>query len=188
MADPNSSSSYDAVLADLRAKRDEINSAIDLLTRLRGGSEGPRATASEGSDDAPELGDGAYLGMSIADAVLKLLTARKRKMTNSEIYKSLTDGGMVLTSKDPTNVINSVLTRRFNAAGDIVRVDRGTWGLKAWYPGRNFQKPKVDSSGVKPTEDEEDPDIDMKYERWREEQAELDHAASQSGDDSDSLI
>lgn len=23
--------------------------------------------------------------------------------------------------------------------GDIVRVGRGTWGLKEWYPGRSFK-------------------------------------------------
>ena len=34
----------------------------------------------------------------------------------------------------------SVLTRRYNETGDIVRVGRGVWGLKEWYPGRNFNK------------------------------------------------
>ncbi len=40
----------------------------------------------------------------------------------------------------------SCLTRRFAEVGDIVRVDRGTWGLKEWYPGRSF-KTKAENDG-----------------------------------------
>lgn len=136
------SNPYDAVLADLRAKRDEIDNAIEVLTRLRGGISAPRAAEPQVAEE-PQNHAGMFLGMSIVDAVLKLLTMRKRKMTNGEILKELLAGGMVLTSKEPINVVGSVLTRRFYAVGDIVRVDRGTWGLKAWYPGRNFNKTKV---------------------------------------------
>lgn len=45
----------------------------------------------------------------------------------------------MLTSADPVNVVGSVLTRRFNQVGDVVKVGRGIWGLKEWYPGRNFK-------------------------------------------------
>jgi hypothetical protein len=34
-----------------------------------------------------------------------------------------------------------VLNRRFLQVGDIVRVGRGTWGLKEWYPNRSFKAP-----------------------------------------------
>lgn len=50
--------------------------------------------------------------------------------------------GMVLTSADPLNTVGAVLTRRFKETGDIVRVERGTWGLKEWYPGRNWKNDK----------------------------------------------
>jgi len=30
-------------------------------------------------------------------------------------------------------------TRRFEKVGDIVRVGRGIWGLKEWYPNRSFK-------------------------------------------------
>jgi hypothetical protein len=33
----------------------------------------------------------------------------------------------------------SVLTRRFEKVGDVVRVSRGMWGLKEWYPNRSFK-------------------------------------------------
>jgi DNA-directed RNA polymerase delta subunit len=80
-----------------------------------------------------------FLGMSIPDAARKLLAMRKRTMGNVEIARELRDGGMVLKSKDPVNVVGSVLTRRFNDVGDVVKVGRGIWGLKEWYPGRNFK-------------------------------------------------
>jgi hypothetical protein len=53
--------------------------------------------------------------------------------------RRLQAGGLVLTSAEPANVVGSVLTRRFNQAGDVVKVGRGIWGLKEWYPGRNFK-------------------------------------------------
>jgi hypothetical protein len=34
------------------------------------------------------------------------------------------------------------LTRRFKETGDIVRVERGTWALREWHPGRNWKKEK----------------------------------------------
>lgn len=136
-------SHYAAVLSDLRAKRDEIDQAIALLSRLAGGKsdQKPPDVAQPIVDQREHAG--MFLGMSIPDATIKLLGIRKRTMGNAEICKELMAGGLALTGKDPANVISSVLTRRFNAVGDVVRVDRGTWGLKAWYPGRNFKKTKV---------------------------------------------
>lgn len=131
---------YDAVLADLRAKRDAIDSAIGTLENLRSGRLGVApapavaVVADEVTDDA-----GMFLGMSIVDAAKKLLGLRKRTMGNAEILKELQAGGLVLTGADPLNVVGSVLMRRFNNVGDIVRVRRGVWGLKEWYPGRTFK-------------------------------------------------
>lgn len=153
---PSSVDPYDVVLADLRAQRDRIDSAIAALTALRGGA-GSNVKPSGAPSDPPQngsgdIGPGALLGMSIADATIKVLAARKRKLTNSEILADLKAGGLVLTSKDPMNVVNSVLNRRFMQVGDVVRVERGTWGLKIWYPGRNFNKTKA-ASGDKSATD-----------------------------------
>jgi hypothetical protein len=132
---------YDAVLADLRAKRDAIDSTIATLESLRDGRLGiaPAAPAPAAEPSQPPDDAGMFLGMSIVDATKKLLTIRKRSMGNAEILKDLRAGGLVLSSADPMNVIGSVLMRRFNNVGDIVRVQRGVWGLKEWYPGRNFK-------------------------------------------------
>jgi hypothetical protein len=133
---------YAIVLADLRAKRDQIDQAIQAIESVRGSSPGaPRAQSpSEGSPAANNAG--AFLGMSIADAAKKLLASRKQAMGSAEIATGLTSGGLVMSENtDHQNIVGSVLTRRFEKVGDIVRVSRGMWGLKEWYPNRSF-KPK----------------------------------------------
>jgi hypothetical protein len=133
---------YAAVLADLKAKRDGIDQMIAALTAFRsGGSVNISPPSSETPDvqSSTEEVAGMYLGMSLPEAAKKLLATRKRAMTNTEIANELKQGGLVMNSVDPKNTIGSVLTRRFNDVGDIVRVDRGTWGLKDWYPGRTFK-------------------------------------------------
>ena len=85
-------------------------------------------------------GPGAYLGMSIVDGAKKLLATKRQPLRNPDIAAAFKAGGLILQSKEPANTIGSVLTRRANDVGDIVRVGRGTWGLKEWYPGRSFNK------------------------------------------------
>ncbi len=128
---------YAAVLADLQAKRDQIDQTIALLTSLRGGAQAPISFAADVGGITETAG--MFLGMSIADAAKKLLAQRKRTMGNVEIAREIQAGGLVLSGKDPVNVVGSVLTRRFNEVGDIVKVGRGIWGLKEWYPGRTFK-------------------------------------------------
>lgn len=144
---------YAIVLADLKAQRDRIDQAIQAIELVRSGSS--TGTQAANSIRAPEtgLGDGAFLGLSIAEATKKLLGARKRNMTNSEILAELKAGGMVLTSADPLNTVGAVLTRRFKETGDIVRVERGTWGLREWHPGRSWKK-KADVDADKAEEEE----------------------------------
>nr|QIO32975.1 hypothetical protein HAP40_14760 [Bradyrhizobium sp. 1(2017)] len=48
-------------------------------------------------------------------------------------------GSAKSNSKEPANTIGSVLTRRMAEVGDVVRVGRGTWGLREWYPNRSFK-------------------------------------------------
>ncbi|MEG3163254.1 winged helix-turn-helix domain-containing protein [Sphingomonas sp. PB2P19] len=132
---------YDLVLVDLRAKRDELDNAIRTLEILRDGRLGILPAATLPAEQSNNFQDdaGAFLGMSIVDAAKALLKIRKRAMSNADILKAIQAGGVVLNGSDPLNVVGSVLTRRFNNVGDVVRVDRGIWGLKEWYPGRTFK-------------------------------------------------
>lgn len=135
---------YDAVLADLYAKRDQIDQAIAAIESLRSGAPaGSRPTApAAGQVNQGIDGPGALLGMSIADATKKLLAAKRVPLKNPDIATLFKAGGLVLNSKDWTNTIGAVLTRRSETIGDIVKVERGTWGLKEWYPNRSFRKEK----------------------------------------------
>lgn len=144
-SEPQSPNAYDAVLADLHAQRDKIDQAISLLSALRGGAAPKGVMSVTASEPAILETAGMFLGMSIVEASKKLLGMRKRTMGNPEIAKELQAGGLVLNSKEPANVIGSVLTRRFNEVGDLVKVGRGIWGLKEWYPGRTF-KPATKAS------------------------------------------
>lgn len=145
---PAAGDPYEIVLADLLAKRDQIDNAINAIQALRGGpASAPAGAALAGSRQDPVNGEpleaGIFLGMTIPEAAKKLLTMKRRAMSNQDVVRELKAGGLVLMSADPQNTVGSVLTRRFKDVGDIVRVERGTWGLASWYPGRNFHKEKV---------------------------------------------
>lgn len=143
-AESTPSDPYEVVLEDLRAKKAQIEQAIAAIEALRGGASAmgtnmpskPAVESQNGDIDSP----GAFLGMSIADAAKKLLAAKRQPLKNPDISAAFKRGGLVLNSKDPINTIGSVLTRRSNEVGDLVKVGRGTWGLKEWYPGRSFKK------------------------------------------------
>lgn len=128
---------YALVLADLKAQRDRIDQAIQAIEAIRGGASAQNQPAMH--TNAPTQG-GEFLGMSIADAAKKLLAMRRKPMNNTSILAELRSGGLVLTAADPLNTVGAVLSRRFHEVGDIVRVERGTWGLKEWYPNRSFAR------------------------------------------------
>ena len=136
---------YATVLADLRAQREKIDNAIRVVEQLSGlklapGPDGDlQFVPKAGGGPIIEETAGMFLGMSIVDATKKLLGLRKRTMGNVDIARELQEGGLKFTGTDPVNVVGSVLTRRFNNVGDVVKVGRGIWGLKEWYPGRTFK-------------------------------------------------
>jgi hypothetical protein len=147
---------YEIVLADLRAKRDQIDQAIQAIESVRGSAvpSKPNGTAVA-SDTGPPNAAGAFLGMTIADAAKKLLSNRKQAMNNADIAAALKQGGLVMsTNTDPQNMVGSILTRRFDKVGDIVRIGRGVWGLKEWYPNRSF---KAKGNGDVATTDSTEP-------------------------------
>jgi hypothetical protein len=142
---------YDVVLQDLRAKRDAIDQAIASIESLRGsngsaggigsangiGAKGPIGAGGPNQNDLS--GPGGLLGMSIVDATKALLKSKRTPLRNPEIAALFKAGGLHMNSKEPANTIGSVLTRRMAEVGDVVRVGRGTWGLKEWYPNRSFK-------------------------------------------------
>jgi len=139
------------VIAALTEQRDRIDKTIELMLQFKASGFTSAATAlgaaealatpiEEIRDPAgSKLEPGAFLGMTIVDAAKKLLARERRQLTNSEMAEAFKRGGLVLNSADTLNTIGSVLNRRFIQVGDVVRVGRGTWGLKEWYPNRSFK-------------------------------------------------
>ena len=146
-ADSTPSDPYEAVLADLKAKRAQIDSAIAAIESLRSGVQmagvGALTVGAQVREGTPTEGPGAFLGLTIPEAAKKLLAARRQPMRNPDIAAAFKAGGLHMNSADPVNTIGSVLTRRANDVGDIVKIGRGTWGLKEWYPNRSFKREKT---------------------------------------------
>lgn len=146
---PDSRDPYEAVLADLRARRAQLDQTIKQLEAIRGGAtpadETKTVLVSEG--DARAVGDGEFLGLTIVDATKKLLAKKLRTLTSSEIVTFLKQGGVMMNSADPVNTVGAVLHRRSITAGDIVRPERGKWGLRDWYPNRRFPTKGQEATG-----------------------------------------
>jgi hypothetical protein len=128
--------------------------AIQAIESVRGNAGAVRVNSQPSEATQAPNGAGAFLGMSIADAAKKLLLVRKQAMGNADIAAALKQGGLVMSANtDPQNMVGSILTRRFEKVGDIVRVGRGIWGLKEWYPNRSFKaKGAVEVATSEPSE------------------------------------
>jgi hypothetical protein len=136
----------DPAIEELRAKRDIIDSAIRLLESIRDGSfmaglpTLPTGAAPAGGPISPpmsgDIAPGTFHGMGIQEAVKKLLLLRKRTMDAPELSADLRAGGLSFAPKS----IASVLHRSFVNGGDIVRKERGKWGLQEWYPNQRFNR------------------------------------------------
>jgi len=118
---------YEVVLADLRAKRDDIDKLIRTL-------EAYRPAAAPTSVSGPNAlkqtdGVGPLYGLSIVDAAKTVLRDRGRPLPVADIVAGLRDGGHVMNSEDPSNTVSSVLNRAFQQGNGVVRVGRGTWAL-----------------------------------------------------------
>src|SRR5689334_19192195 len=103
MSNLNSDIDYQAVLTDLKNKRDKLDAAIAGIETMLGLqaasiSNPPGESKSRRSGGSDSLGPGAFLGMTIVDAAVKLLRANRRNMRTDEILNELKSGGMTLTS------------------------------------------------------------------------------------------
>src|ERR1039457_6810453 len=122
-----------------KAKRDQIGQAIAAIEAVRGGAVIPCIVGGGAGPNIAIDSPGAFLGLSIHEAAKKLLAAKRQPLKNPDIVAAFKAGGLMLGSKDPVNTVGAVLTRRSIDVGDIVKVGRGVWGLKEWFPGRSFK-------------------------------------------------
>jgi hypothetical protein len=144
---------YQTVLADLRAKRDELNTAIAAIERLTGISSSQSAAAPNSNNAlSAEVRPDSFFGLSIPDGARKFLKMSKAPKSSKEIADALDKGGLTHSSADFVNTVGSILNRADKNGGDIVRVARGQYGLAEWYPGMKRKRGKG-----KPEEDAENP-------------------------------
>ncbi|HLJ85753.1 MAG TPA: hypothetical protein VKZ53_02965 [Candidatus Angelobacter sp.] len=127
----NEGINYEAVLADLEARRDQLEAAIAAIRAVAG--MGPVGSAASGGTqiNMPTISHDTFFGMSIPEATKKLLGILKRRLSTPEAIKYLTQGGV---PEPAYNTAYAVLRRRQNQIGDIVNVN-GEWSLKEWVPG-----------------------------------------------------
>jgi len=132
--------SYEAVIADLEAKRDQLTLMIENLKNMRSmasmvGVPGTAPAAQRGPLAEHEIGHDTFFGMTIADAARKYLGIVKRTKTTDEIVEAVESGGLKHASQDFNKTVRSVLGQQEG----FVRVN-GEWGLTEWYPGMRKDK------------------------------------------------
>lgn len=153
------SNAYATVIADLKRKRKEIDEMIARLEAFQSGAPvkaGPAQSEDDTGGNAAQPGgdtDNPYLGMSIPEAAKALLGKQRKMMRTADIVERLEAGGLVLSGSNKTNTVGSILNRRQKQVGDVVSPKRGCWGLKEWYPGRNFGKKPTDNGSDENRED-----------------------------------
>ena len=133
---------YEAVLADLEARKAQLDVAIAAI-KMIGGQGGP-AGPSGGGGDSLTVGESDYLGMSIPEAAKKHLSRTRRKCSTQEIMKAMESGGL---PESKYTTVYSILRRREKQVGDLINM-AGDWALKEWYPNhRKKTKDETEESG-----------------------------------------
>src|SRR5258706_13233176 len=143
---------YQAVLADLKRRREHLDTAIAGVEKVLGlppssNGDASVASAAPASGPAPtrdgQIREDAFFGMNIVSASQKYLEMRKKPATPAEIATALIAGGLTTRSDRLHNTVNSVLNRNAQSSSPIfAKVKRGTWGLRVWYP--NYRETKTE--------------------------------------------
>jgi hypothetical protein len=144
---------YDAVLADLIARRDKLNAAINVIRGVMGSpATGEGDDPAERDDDGGDAGPVAaprpprqtsvgsviqndtFFGLSTPEAIRKFLMMTKRPQRVADISKAMLEGGQI-HARDTTTAYNNVYAalKRMRKSGEAVRIKTGEWGLGSWY-------------------------------------------------------
>lgn len=132
---------YNAVLADLEARKAELESAIAAITGILAASGG--GGGSDGGISPDNIPVGAFLRLSIADATKKFLDMVKTKQSVPQIIKALESGGLPPVKY---TTLYTVLRRRESQIGDVLRLG-DEWALTEWYPNNpNLRKKSAEKT------------------------------------------
>ena len=126
---------YEAVLADLEAKRSAFDAAITGIRQILNlGAQNGLVGIAPRQVEAGEIPSDAFFGLGIGEGAKKYLGIVKRKQSAVQIADALDKGGLQHTSKFFPNTVRTALMR-LAADGEVVQVGK-EWGLAEWYPGR----------------------------------------------------
>ncbi len=151
MSTGNATNPYEAVLADLRAQREQIDVAIAAISRLSGikvpDAPVSNTLATPGALRQTDSGirSDTFFNMTVQDAVKKCLRISKRPLETTAIRDLLEKGGIIHDSKNFYNSVYTALTR-LRRAHELVQLDNKEWGLAEWYPNRPRQAKRNNSS------------------------------------------
>lgn len=143
---------YQVVLADLKARRDQLDHAIAVLEVLSAGAlAAPAASGAPikpSSSAAPtsELPRDAFFGMTVLEAAKKYLSMTKRPQSAADITSALQRGGYLFTASKPNETVIALMNRNHAKGGEIARVAKGLYGLTEWYPNRAKRNRKKDEA------------------------------------------
>jgi len=165
-----SAADYQAVLADLESKRDELENAIGVIKRIMGIAHGASAPSPGHAKHPPALTltPTSFFGMSVGDAAKKYLAIVKEPKTAPDIAKALQGHGVKTVAKNFNVTVFGALERKEDA-GEVVRPKRGLWGLPEWYPGFRAKKAngeKKEGDQTKPTDSGQKAQADNKSKQF----------------------
>jgi len=158
---PEFTNPYDAVIADLEAKRAQIDQYIEIMKQMReisalptvsvatlgiGPNVSVTSVSGSGQIDMDSIPSDAFFGMTIVDAAIKFLGMVRKPQPTKTIIEAF-ERGALKGKKYPT--VYGVLNRRKDQAGDIVNVN-GDWALAEWY-GSTKRKISVPKASLTPS-------------------------------------
>ena len=123
---------YAAVLADLQAKRTQLDSAIASIKTIieQTGSMAANAAPVPRIAGLSQVPPRAFVGLSISAAVRQLLEMMQRRLSVKEIMQGLQAGGL---KPNKYRNVYAIMRQRESDKADIIKVDR-QWGLAEWNP------------------------------------------------------
>jgi predicted glycosyltransferase len=129
---PEPAINYAAVLADLEAKRAELDAAIAAIKIIirQTGSLAATSPAVPRVASLSQVPSKAFVGLSTSNAARKLLEMMQRRLTMKEIMQGLQAGGL---KPNKYRNIYSILRQREAYKADLINVN-AKWGLAEWNP------------------------------------------------------
>lgn len=160
-----STANYSAVIADLRAKRDELDRTIALLEAMAGISapakteelaprvrqpdplappkqSAPEPRSKDASPTAPSLG--------IGEVCAKVLRDAQGALSTREVTDRVLATGFEINTANPINNVWSALSHRMKVSKDIARSGRD-WVFVAYHKERSLGEDQREMAGRAPS-------------------------------------